>query len=279
MKIAVAGSGGFIGRDLCLCLGNTGFDVVKLFHADFLSDDSLRLKLQGCKGIINLAGYPVYKRWTKKVQKRIVESRINITLKLIQFSDNNCDFFISASGIDIYVPSGRHDENSVNFNSEFLGKVVCDWERAADKAQFKFKRVLKLRFGTVLGQEAAAWKKLIFSYKFKIGIIPTDPDYYFSFIHIEDLCAAVLFLINNSTADGAFNFVAPENITYRSMSKILNLRYKAFVIITFPGILVKLVAGKSITSLLGNKNIYPMRLLQSGYKFKYRNFAENFESL
>lgn len=279
MKVALTGINGFIGSNLKKYLVRNEIEIIGITHSDFSDKAVLVSKLADVIGIINLAGFPVYKRWTRKNKKRILESRIISTADLIKYSPNKLSFFINASGIDVYNDIEKHSESSNELNNNFIGKVVQNWETEVDKVHFKCNRIIKARFGVIIDKNSLAWQRLSFSYKFKFGIIPTDKKNHFSFMHIKDLCRAILFIIKNNECNGIYNFVAPENLTYGELGHLLKRKYNSLLSIRIPNILIKLFMGKGGIALLRSKDIVPERLLSQGFVFKYRNFAEILQTL
>ena len=98
MKIFITGGSGFIGRFLVKELTEKGHEVniltriIQAGHilpegAIFTEGDPSRPgpwqeKVADYEAVINLAGASLFKRWTKKYKKEILDSRINTTNNL-----------------------------------------------------------------------------------------------------------------------------------------------------------------------------------------------------
>ena len=74
MKVAIAGSRGFIGASYMKHRSDLEFVIIS---RSLLYGDSSLLKeaLTGCEVVLNLAGSPIAKRWSRKRKKEIKESR------------------------------------------------------------------------------------------------------------------------------------------------------------------------------------------------------------
>ena len=85
MKIAITGASGFIGTHVAESLRSNGYETELLHQSDFTDEntEALRRKLSQCSGVINLAGATIAGRWSKKNKKRIYDSRIDTTRKLV----------------------------------------------------------------------------------------------------------------------------------------------------------------------------------------------------
>ncbi len=85
MRIAISGNSGFIGQHLTEFLSAGGDVVVPLKHAMFRSrsDEKLKQALTGCDVVINLAGATINQRWTRKAKRKIMNSRIYTTRRLV----------------------------------------------------------------------------------------------------------------------------------------------------------------------------------------------------
>lgn len=93
---------------------------------------------------------------------------------------------------------------------------------------------------------------------------------YMSWIALEDLMSAILFILKNKEIKGAVNLVSPHPITNRefttSLSKVL--RKRAFLRI--PSFAVKLLFGeKGKEMMLSSVRVHPVKLIESGFKFNY----------
>ena len=83
---------------------------------------------------------------------------------------------------------------------------------------------------------------------------------------MEDLVRGILFIIENKL-DGPFNFTAPGSLTYSALSDIISHRYKTFIKIKIPDVVLGLILKEGSKVLTSGQITYPERLIESGFKF------------
>src|SRR5690242_4289344 len=95
MKVAVTGASGFVGSALCAELARRGHTAVALTRdprraqavlpgVDIVAWNDTSSTLPGVDAVINLAGESVGGRWTAEKKRRIRESRIESTRRLVE---------------------------------------------------------------------------------------------------------------------------------------------------------------------------------------------------
>lgn len=156
MRIAISGNSGFIGQHLTEFLSVGGDVVVPLKHAMFRSrsDEKLKQALTGCDVVINLAGATINQRWTRKAKRKIMNSRIYTTRRLVSIINEmevKPEVFISASAVGIYPDNGIYSESSTSVGTGFLSEVCIRWEDEAQKLSRDI-RLVVARFGVVLSR-------------------------------------------------------------------------------------------------------------------------------
>ena len=92
---------------------------------------------------------------------------------------------------------------------DFLSDIVYQWERFAQQFEQLGTRVVIGRFGIILSNEGGALQTMKLPYEYYIGGKLGSGQQWYSWIHINDLIQAILFLINNESASGPFNLTAP----------------------------------------------------------------------
>jgi uncharacterized protein (TIGR01777 family) len=88
-------------------------------------------------------------------------------------------------------------------------------------------------------------------------------------IHLADEVGAIRFLLENESARGAFNLVAPEASTnadfYRALAHALHRPYW----LPTPALPLRLALGEMSTLLLDGRAAQPKRLTDLGYQFQF----------
>lgn len=249
-------------------------------------DDPISLTeiIEDSDAIINLAGANVgNKRWTKEYMKEIYSSRIEVT-KLLVNSIKLCkkkpECLINASAVGYYGFTGNSilTEDS-GPGDDFLAMLCRDWEAEAMKAVQLSVRVAIIRGGIVLGKNEGALKELLGPFKFSVGVYQGNGNQWMSWIHINDITDAYLFALENPYLRGAVNACSPEPVTNKQMittiAKVLNKK----IILPVPGFILKIVVGKFAENLLTGQKVYPKKLIEESFIFRYPELKEALKNL
>lgn len=290
MRILVVGGSGFIGKALCHKLLKNGNQVSVLTRSlkqqhEWVESINFITELNGDNEyydvIINLAGEPLNKkRWNDEVKKNIYESRIQTTQKIINFiakSELKPKLLISGSAIGFY--GNDQDkiftEESMPADDGFTHKLCDDWEKSARQALQYGVRVCLLRTGIVLGKNGGVLGEMIPPFNLGLGGKLGDGKQWMSWIHIDDVVDAILFLIDNDSLSGPFNFTSPEAVTNETFIHELASTLHRPCFVTMPEFVVKILFGEmGETLLLKGQRVVPNKLLNSGYQFKFPSISK-----
>lgn len=296
MRVFITGGTGLIGKVLVSTLLKRGCEVVVLTRnpakASKLLGEKARLcssldsmqSLDGYDVVINLAGEPIAgKWWTKKQKDRLCSSRWNITRRLselIQASQTPPSVFISGSAVGYY---GAQSDNVIIESTESRGGftyVLCQkWEALALAAASDQTRVCLLRTGIVLSRSGGMLALLTLPFRLGLGSVLAKGTQYISWIHIQDMVNAILFLINTPEADGVFNMTAPYAVTNKRFTNILSSTLYRPQIFRIPAFLIRLAMGESATMLVDGQRVYPQKLLDLHYNFAFEHLDEALRNL
>jgi NAD dependent epimerase/dehydratase family enzyme len=106
----------------------------------------------------------------------------------------------------------------------------------------------------------------------KLGVGgPLGPgNQWWAFISLRDEARAIIHLINNTDASGAFNLTAPESATCAQMVSALAKKLNRPAFLPVPSFALRLAFGEGADELLiCNQQMTADRLLQSGFKFEH----------
>lgn len=222
--------------------------------------------------IINLAGEPIAdKRWTDNQKKVICDSRWDITTRLVDLINNAQDkpeVFISGSAVGVY---GRQGDTSINedfenYHQEFSSEVCHKWEQIALGAQT---RVCIARTGIVLDEDGGALAKMVMPFRFGLGGPIADGTQFMSWIHIEDMVNALVFMLENTKCLGPYNVTSPNPNTNAFFSIKLAKRLDRPCIFRVPKVIMKALMGESSDLVLYGQKVLPERLMTAGFNFTY----------
>ena len=292
MKILVTGGTGFVGSYLTGRLAREGHSVSILVRPGeapesvpsitYLSGDPTQrgpwMEAVGeYDGAINLAGAPIFTRWTEGQKKAIRESRILTTRNLVAAirSDRERPFtLISTSAVGYY---GFHENEEIFEESppgtDFLAGVAADWEAEALTAVGKGARVAITRFGIVLGASGGALGQMIPLFRWFAGGPIGSGRQWFSWVHMEDLARAMLFILERNDISGPVNLCSPRPVTNRELAKALGKVLHRPSLLPAPSFAVRMVLGEFGSVVLKGQKVLPRLLLEKGFTFKYPDIA------
>lgn len=222
--------------------------------------------------VINLAGEPLIGgRWTAAKKDRIRASRISTTHGLVQWLSRmqlRPDVLISGSAVGYY---GYSDEQlfaeADPAGSDFGAQLCADWEQSARAAEALGMRVCLLRTGVVLHRSGGALQRMLPAFRLGLGGPLATGQQGFSWIHLDDWLAAVLFLLQRTDLSGAFNLTAPQPVSNAEFSQALAQSLGKPCAVRMPAFVLKMMAGEGAELLLKGQRVMPTRLLETGFVF------------
>ncbi|WP_106915294.1 TIGR01777 family oxidoreductase [Chryseobacterium aurantiacum] len=291
MKIIIAGGTGFLGENLEKYFTEKGNQVYILtrrpnreneIYWDAKTVGEWKNILDHSDVLINLAGKSVDCRYNEKNKKEIYTSRIDST-KVLQEAVNLCTtkpkIWLNASSATIYVHSEKHlnTENSGIIGDDFSMNICKSWEQEFFKTKNEETRKVALRTSIVLGNNGGAFPKLRMITKLGLGGKQGRGNQMVSWIHIDDFCGAVEWIIQNENITGTVNITAPNPISNEEMMRKLRKQTNIPWGMNAPVWQLELASifMKTETELLlKSRNVYPENLLKSGFRFLYPIFDE-----
>lgn len=292
-NILITGGTGFIGQELRTLLLQEGYYLTVITrspkkYADesaknqhFISwDGDLVEAMNTADAVIHLAGEGIFdQRWNEEVKKRIYNSRIDSTNKLVEAmekADTKPELFISASASGIYGNRGDTvlDESAPFDEDDFLAKVCIDWEAASQKATKFGVRVVNPRIGIVLEKNGGALEKMLTPFKFGVGGPVGDGKQYMSWIHRSDLCNALIFPLTNTEIKGAYNLCAPHPATMNEFAETLASVMNRPNLFRVPKIALELVYGEGAKPITDSIRMQPKELQVNGFEFRFEELEE-----
>jgi len=295
-KIIIAGGTGFIGNALEEHFVKSGDQVQILTRkpsaANHIYWDGKTLgnwvnDLDGADVLINLCGKSVDCRYTQKNKKAILHSRIDPTNLLnhaLQTIDNPPIIWLNASSATIYLASWDNVMTEANgiVGDDFSMAVCKEWEHAFYNLTLPNTRKVSLRMSIVLGQNEGALPKYKQITKLGLGGCQGNGKQLVSWVHIEDVCSSISFLIDNKHITGPVNITSPHIVENRTFMFSLRQHLGMSWGLPQPKLLLDLGAFFLRTEtelLMKSRNVYPEKLLDNGFQFKYSDLDSAFKHL
>jgi len=290
MKVFLTGGTGFVGKTLTHQMLSQGHDVtvltrsakgapavpdgVTLVEGDPTRPGEWQERVADRDVIINLAGASIFKRWTQKTKKEILESRVLTTRNLVAAlsgAGSRGAVLISTSAIGYY---GFHGDEELQEESppgdDFLAHVAREWESAALEAERFGVRVCCCRFGIVLGRNGGALAQMLPMFRKGLGSPLGSGNQWVSWIHDQDLVRIYLFLMDQPEASGPVNCTAPHPVTNREMTRLIGeVLGKPTFMPSVPGFMVKMLMGEFGSVLLAGQRVLPRKLTDWGFQFQF----------
>lgn len=285
MKVFITGANGFVGQTLTDRLLRSGHEVTWLVRSQkssekapkgvslVVGDPTVEGRWQESVSdhtvLVNLAGATIFKRWTQDYKRLIYDSRILTTRNLVQAAASGSRL-LSTSAVGYYGFTGDEQlDESAPVGSGFLAELAADWENEALEGSKKGLSVAITRFGVVLGRDGGALAQMVLPFRFFAGGPLGSGKQWMSWIHIEDLCKAAMFLMDNTKIEGPVNFCSPEPVQNKSLAKVIGAILKRPSFMPAPGFAINLILGEFGSVILKGQRVIPLKLMQNGFTFKY----------
>lgn len=229
--------------------------------------------------VVNLAGEPIAaKRWSVEQKVKLWQSRIDLTHQLVNWIKRRPTApkaLISGSAVGWY---GDGEAQILTEKSsavhEYTHTLCNAWETEALALTASDIRVCISRTGLVLSKHGGFLSKLTLPFKLGLGARLGNGQQYMSWIHIDDMVAALLFLIADNhqqsvLPQGIFNLTSPNPVSNQQFNKIFAAQLNRCCCLIMPAPLLKLLLGEMAQLLLAGQRVMPQRLSEHGFIFHY----------
>jgi uncharacterized protein (TIGR01777 family) len=295
-RIIIAGGSGFLGQLLARHFAARGWEVVVLTRRlheqggaarevvwDGRSPGDWTRELEGADAVINLAGRSVDCRYHARNRREIMQSRLEPTRALGEAMAQCAQpprVWLNASTATIY----RHtfgpawDESgeigaAPEAKDAFSIEVATAWEREFNAAPTPRTRKVALRSAMVLGHgRNSVFPVLRRMARLGLGGRMGSGRQFVSWVHHEDFCCAVEFVLDHDEITGVVNLAAPNPLPNAEMMRLFRevcgapfglpatewmLELGAFLLRTETELIIK------------SRRVVPGRLLAAGFQFRF----------
>jgi uncharacterized protein (TIGR01777 family) len=284
LTVAIAGASGLIGSHLSDYLTTAGHTVVRLVRGrdagpgeipwDPSTGALYHGALEGVDAVINLAGVSLAGVWTPGRKRAILDSRVRATRTLaeaIARMDQPPAVFVSNSAVGAYGSRGGEAVTEQAGRGEgFLADVCRAWEEAADPAREAGVRVVHPRLGLVVSASGGAFATMLPAFKVGLGARIGGGDQYWAWVELDDVLAALEWMLHDEGLEGPVNVTAPEPLCNRDVTRTLGRVLHRPAGLAAPGLLVRRATlGMGEEMLLASQRAMPARLHERGFRFAF----------
>ncbi|HET6406626.1 MAG TPA: TIGR01777 family oxidoreductase [Chthoniobacteraceae bacterium] len=289
-RLIIPGGSGFLGRRVAEWFAASGWDVtvlsrqgepvpgVRVARWDGATLGDWKSVFEGAEAVLNLAGRSVNCRYNSKNRAEILDSRVNST-RILGEAIAGCTIppkvWLNSSTATIY----RHaedrpmDDETGEIGSGFSVGIALAWEKEFFERQLPATRRLALRTAMVMGPQPGG-PFVVFHRLARLGLGGTlgSGRQMVSWLHDEDFCRAVEWLIDHEEVSGPINVSAPNPLPNREFMR--EVRRAARAPIGLPATRWMLEVGALIlrteTELpLKSRWVLPSRLKAAGFSFNH----------
>lgn len=253
---------------------------LEVFQWDARTPGDWTAALEGADALVNLAGRSVDCRYHRRNRELILNSRVDSTRLLaeaLKTVRRPPSVWLNAASATIYrhADDGPQDETNGELGHGFSVDVCRAWERTFFDTDIPTGiRRVALRAAIVLGRGGGVlpvFRKLALAgLAGRIG----PGTQMFSWIHRDDFCRAIDWLIEHTDLDGPVNLAAPNPVTMDEFTRRLRQQIGNPVGIPLPRPLLEIGAWlirAETELLLKSRWVTPGRLLEAGYRFTHPN--------
>ena len=283
------GATGFLGRAVTLRLLRDDHQVIAWARSPEAARSSLGAEveiadagsgraglvaaLERCDAVINLAGEPIAGRWSRARRRRITASRAGVTEQLVSAiaaAARRPRVLINASAVGYYGDRGDQplDEHSPP-GEGFLAETCRRWEAAAMAAEAYGLRVVRLRFGVVLGLGGGFFARLWPMFARGLGARLGGGRQWLPFVHLDDAVEVIASALADDRYQGAIDVVAPRPATHAQVTAAFGRASGRAVRLAVPGAALRLVLGEGADIVLASQRLQARRLAALGFDHRF----------
>ncbi len=287
--VLIAGGAGFVGQRLTRALLARNVSVIHLRRQEStqrplaagvqsITYADLAAAQPGAHqvdAIVNLAGRSISEgRWTPVQKREILDSRVRVTEAIVRAIAHGAlrpAVLVNASAVGYYGASQSRTftEDDGPVADDFLAGVCSHWEQAALSSEPLGVRVVRARFGVVLGSGGGALAKLVLPYRLHAGGPLGGGEQFVSWIHLDDAVALLLWTLERPDLSGPVNITAPAPVTMNQLGQEIASLLHTRHWLPAPTFALRAALGQKADMVLKGQRVIPQKALQSGFTFQY----------
>jgi len=153
--------------------------------------------------------------------------------------------------------------------SDFLARLTLDWESSTEPVEELGIRRVIVRNAIVLAASGGLFPLMSLPSRLFVGGRLGDGAQMVPWIHLADQIRAVRCLLDDASAHGAYNLVAPaRTCNSEFMSTVCRVGRRPYWL-HMPALLLRLALGDMADLVLQGRACTPKRLLETGFQFEF----------
>lgn len=295
--VLLVGASGFIGSEIGLHLARYGCTIRGIDNSAPNSDPVMPYPCQytywehtkpipialgfDVDAIINVAGVSMPKaKWTVEHRNTIVESRVEITKRCVEFANfHNIPLMLQMSWTGYYGDTrGTWTNESFPPGTSITAGWCVAWENATSTLR-KSTRLVIMRSSAVFSTRGGPVIDLVDEYALGFGASLRNHDYILSWIHIADFLSFISHAIADQSYRGVYNVCSPEPTDYSIAHQELKKYYPSGINLPVPIFVVRMAMGVQANLVLQSSRVVPKRLLDRGFVFRFASFDKALKDL
>jgi uncharacterized protein (TIGR01777 family) len=246
-------------------------------------------ELEGAAVLINMTGRTVDCRYTEANKREILDSRVDST-RILGVAVAACKMppkvWLNSSTATIYAHTIADEPANTELDgvlgTGFSVGIATAWEKAFWAEKLLHTRRIALRASIVFGEDGGAFPVMAKLAKLGLCGPQGNGNQWISWIHINDFCRAVEFLVTQTQEQGAINICAPNPIQNKDFNALLKRELRPVLCLSQPKWLLEIGAFVIRTQtelILKSRKVYPQRLLDLGFTFCFAHCADAVKDL
>jgi uncharacterized protein len=221
--------------------------------------------------------------WTEARRQEILESRIlggQALAGAVRASSARPKLLVQASAIGYYGTSEQATFTETDPpGDDWLAAVCLAWEKATQDVEDLGVRRVIVRTGLVLDRRQGVLPQMALPVRLGFGGPIGSGRQWLSWIHVEDEIQAILRLMEDDTARGAYNLTAPTPQTNAEFMRALAQALHRPYWLPAPAFAIQLALGKMSKLVLEGQKVLPNRLQEIGFTFRYPELGAALEEI
>jgi uncharacterized protein (TIGR01777 family) len=153
--------------------------------------------------------------------------------------------------------------------NDWLASVCRGWETEAGRATQLRVRVVKARFGIILGDGGGALARMLTPFRLGVGGRLGSGRQWMPWVHIDDVVGLLLRAAETAELSGPLNVVSPAPVTNRDFTRTLASVLRRPALLPVPGLALRALFGEMAIVLLSSQRVLPRVAERIGYQFRY----------